>query len=161
MPFRVTFARPVFLVRWTQPRLADVPRVTAEFNRAYETVGQAIPYFAIVPQDCESPDEATRKSMVKARDAVLDRCVTMHLVMEGEGFRVAILRNALAAMMLFGGKREKIRIHRTLEEGLDDALRHVPVDLKFDKKFVLAKAVSAGVASPGPVRDLRGTPGAR
>jgi hypothetical protein len=162
MSFKATFARPVFLVRWTAPRLADVPRLTTEFNRAYEAVGQALPYIAIVPQECEPPDEAARKSMTKGRDEILDRCVSMHLVMEGEGFRYAILRNAFAAMQLFGKKREKVTVHRSLEEALDEALLRAPAELKFDKRAVIAKAITAGVASPYPPSpEFRGTPGTR
>lgn len=97
--------------------------------------------------------------MTKARDEVLDRCISMHLVMEGEGFRHAILRNALAAMQLFGNKRDKVAVHRTLEEALDDALQRAPADLKFDKKAIFAKATTAGVASTN--KEVRGTPGNR
>jgi hypothetical protein len=156
-----TFARPVFLVRWTSPRLADIPRVTAEFTRAYDAAGRSIPYIAIVPSDSVPPDEATRKAMTRGRDEVLARCSSMHIVMEGEGFRTAILRNALAAMQLFGNKRDKVAVYRTLEEALEDALRRAPAELKFDKRAILAKAVTAGVASPHAVNEIRGTTGNR
>ena len=159
MPYVVTFARPVFLVRWTAPRLADVPRVMLEFERAYESFGHPISFIAIVPQDCVPPDDATRKSMSKARDRIIHRCASMHLVMEGEGFRVAILRNALAAMQLFGLNRNRDKVHRTLEEALEGALRLAPVDMKFDMGAVLVRARATGVASPAASGDLRGSSG--
>jgi hypothetical protein len=162
MSFKATFVRPVFIIRWQSPRMADVPRVTSEFNRAYNEVGQPIPYIAIVPTDCDPPEETTRKLMIKGRDEVLDRCASMHIVMEGEGFRHAILRNALAAMHLFGNKREKVGVHRTLDEALDDALKRAPEELKFDKRAVLSKATVAGIVTPLPLRnEARGTPGSR
>ena len=157
MAFAATFARPIFFVRWTSPRMADVPRVTSLFNRAYESMGAHIVYIAIVPEDCVPPDDTTRKSLTKGGDEALDRCLSMHIVLEGQGFRTAILRNALAGMLLLGKRRDKLVVHKTVDEALDEALRRVPPDLKFDKRSVYLSASKAGVVS---VVAPKGVPGA-
>jgi hypothetical protein len=158
MPFATAFVRPVFFVRWAAPRLADVPRVAAEFNRAHEAAGQPLVYIAIVPEDSQPPDEPTRKSMTSGANNVLDRCASMHLVLEGEGFRQAILRNVVAGMVLLGGRREKLSISRTAEEALDEALRRIPAELKFDKQSVLRKASERGIIVSAP-KSAPGTAG--
>jgi hypothetical protein len=156
MPFATALVGPVFFVRWAMPRLADVPRVAAEFNRAYEKVGESLVYVAIVPEDSPPPDEATRKSMTSGANNVLDRCVSMHLVLEGEGFRHAILRNVVAGMVLLGGRREKLSISRTIDHALDEALRRAPAEKKFDKQSVLLRASKLGVVGGA----TKGFPGA-
>jgi hypothetical protein len=154
MAFATALVRPIFFVRWTSPRLHDVPRVSIEFNRAHEAIGEPLIYIAIVPEDSQPPDEVTRKSMTSGADNVLDRCASMHLVLEGGGFRHSILRNAVAGMLLLGRRREKLAVHGTLDEALDEARRRAPAALKFDKASVLIKASKAGVVTtftPGGV----------
>jgi hypothetical protein len=144
-----TFAHPVFLVRWTAPVVEDMPDVTAEFMRRRKTVRHPLVYVAIVPENCVSPNDATRSAMVRERDLILPECQSMYIVMEGTGFKNAILRNALAAMQLVVGKRDKkVVISRTLEEALFGAARQAPADLRFDVRSVLATALADGVATP-------------
>src|SRR6185295_11393604 len=107
----VTFIRPVFFVRWNAPKGPDVARVASEFFRAHDRFGKRIVYVAIVPDDCEPPDNDVRQAMTRGRDEVLPYCEGMHIVMEGQGFRNAILRNALATMQLFGRRRDQVQIH--------------------------------------------------
>jgi hypothetical protein len=144
-----SFVRPVFFVRWMAPTASELPAVTGEFLAARKSVGQPIVYVAIVPEDCASPDETTRRGMVRERDAVLPECVSMHIVMEGSGFKHAILRNAMAAMQLVAGRRDKkVQIARSLDEALAAAARQVPADLPLDVRSIVARAIAQGVATP-------------
>jgi hypothetical protein len=143
------FIRPVFFVRWTAPVASEMPGVTAEFAQARKQMGEPIVYIAIVPEDCQAPDETTRRAMVRERDQVLPECLSMHIVMEGSGFKHAILRNAMAAMQLVAGKRDKkVQIARTLDEALASASRDVPDGMQFDVRTLIAKALAQGVATP-------------
>jgi len=127
--------------------------VTSEFFRARDALGRPVFYIAIVPEDCEIPDDAARKAMTRGRDEVLPHCDSMSIVMEGSGFRNAILRNALAAMQLFGRKRDRVQVYRTVEELLPKLVRTVPDDLKFDVKVMLSQARATGVltVAKGPM----------
>jgi hypothetical protein len=155
--YLTTFIKPIFFVRWIAPQANEVSNVTTEFLDQRKRTGQPIVYIAIVPEDCASPNDETRAAMVIERDRVLGECITMHIVMEGSGFKHAILRNAMAAMQLVVGSRDKrVIIGRTLEEALTTALRAVPEELKFDPRAVHAKAEAHGVATPTATkRDSR------
>jgi hypothetical protein len=149
--YLASFVRPIFFVRWMSPKAADVAKVAADFFQAHEAFGKRVVYIAIVPEDCEPPDDNVRLAMTRGRDEVLPYCEGMHIVMEGHGFKNAILRNALATMQLFGRKRDQVHIHRTVEEALFKLSRtQLPEDLKFDPKAVIAKARFAGVLTPQP-----------
>jgi len=141
------FIRPVFFVRWNAPKIADVARVAAEFFKAHERFVQPIVYMAIVSEDCEPPNDAVRMAMTRGRDEVLPFCRSMHLVMEGHGFRCAILRNALATMQFFGRGREQVHIHRTVDEAMVKIVRGCPAESKLDPRIVLAKARAMGILS--------------
>jgi len=132
--------------------------VAAEFFRAHRTFGKSIVYIAIVPEDCQPPDDAVRLAMTRGRDEVLPYCQSMHIVMEGHGFRHAILRNALATMQLFGQKRKQVQIHRTLDEALSKVFLTLPKELKFDPKVVLANARASGILSAPPTTGVGRAP---
>jgi hypothetical protein len=145
-----SFVRPIFFVRWVAPKTADVAKVAADFFKAHDAFGKRVVYIAIVPEDCEPPDDNVRLAMTRGRDEVLPYCESMYIVMEGSGFRNAILRNALATMQLFGRKRDQVHIHRTVDEALFKMVRTLPEDLRFDPKAIVAKARVAGVLTPAP-----------
>ena len=149
MSHSTCYVRPVFFVRWIAPVASELAGVTAEFLSHTKAEGGPLVYIGIVPEDCAPPDEATRRAMVKERDAILPQCVSMHIVMEGSGFKHAILRNAMAAMQLVAGKRDKkVRIARTLEEALDEAARELGDRSRLDVRSTIARALAAGVATP-------------
>jgi hypothetical protein len=146
------FIRPVFFVRWMAPKIEDVSRVAAEFFQAYQRFGNRIVYVAIVPEECEPPDDAVRMAMTRGRDEVLPYCESMHIVMEGQGFRYAILRNALATMQFFGRGRDQVRIYRTLDEALVKLVRSASPGYEIDRNALLAKARAIGILSAPTVR---------
>jgi len=146
--FVASFIPPVFFVRWIAPTVADVAALTAEFFRIHDAFGKRIVYVAIVPDACRAPDNSARLAMTRGRDEVLPRCEGMHIVMEGHGFRTAILRNAFATMQLFGKKRTQVQIHQTVQGALAQLVGRLPRELKFDPRSMLEKARTAGVLSP-------------
>ncbi|HEY1955563.1 MAG TPA: hypothetical protein VGH28_08120 [Polyangiaceae bacterium] len=153
MSYVTTFVSPIFFVRWTAPSADELPDVTAEYLEHRRRLARPLAYVAIVPEDCAVPDDVTRRMMVVERDKVLPECLTMHIVMEGGGFKHAILRNAMAAMQLVVGSRDKkVVIGRRLEEALAAIAKVVPEDMKFDVRSVMAKTLSHGVATPSTAK---------
>lgn len=112
---------PIFFVRWMQPQMADLALLGTRLEQAHEVNQKPVTYIAIIPEDCEPPNEAMRKRFADTMPEVLSHCRTMHFVMEGQGFKSAILRNALAAVLLVRGQRNKVFVHKTLEEALTAA----------------------------------------
>lgn len=146
----IRLIEPIFFVRWASPSMTDIAQVKSRLVQAHEQGGHDLVYVAIVPEDSTPPDEAVRKAFMNAMDEVLTYCQTMHFVMEGQGFKHSILRNALASVLLVRGQRTKVFVHRTLEEALTMANKRFPSDLQFDVALVARKAVESGVGSRPP-----------
>jgi hypothetical protein len=138
----------VFFVRWTKPQLSDLGPLANKLEKAHETNGAPVTYVAIVPEDCEPPNDAMRKRFTDTMSEVLSHCQTMHFVMEGHGFRNAILRNALAAVLLVRGQRNKVFVHRTLEEALTAARNAATTEgTKLDVGTIIRRARQLGIAT--------------
>jgi hypothetical protein len=113
--------RPVFFVRWLKPQLADLALLSTRLEQAHEANRSPVIYVAIIPEDCSAPNDVMRKRFADTMVEVLGHCQTMHFVMEGQGFKSAILRSALAAVLLVRGQRNKVFVHKTLDEALNAA----------------------------------------
>ncbi len=149
MSFKTAYIEPIFFVRWIAPTVMDTHIVTGRFREEVERAGRSLTYVAIVPEECGVPDDATRTAMVAERDKVILDCDAMYIVMEGAGFKHAILRNAMAAMLLVVGSRDKrVVVGRSLDEALSQAARSAPPERRFSVPAVMAKALAAGVATP-------------
>jgi hypothetical protein len=143
----VRFLRPVFFVRWKEPRVADLGRVQSELDAAAELSGGPVIYVAIVPADCSPPDDRTRERFSSTMQDVLVRCETMHFVMEGEGFKNAILRTSLATILLVRGQRTKVFVHKTLVAALNSANDLASKRNKFVVPSMIRQAHDEGLAT--------------
>lgn len=86
-----------------------------------------------------------RQTFADNMENVLGHCRTMHFVMEGEGFKHSILRNALATVLLVRGQRNRIYVHRSLGEALIIANQQATIKEKFDIGTVTRKATAANL----------------
>jgi hypothetical protein len=136
---------PVFFVRWKVPELLDIARLNTRLIEAENTLGRPVFFVAIVPEDCKPPDDRMRQAFADTMEDVLRHCRTMHFVMEGEGFKHSILRNALATVLLIRGQRNRIFVHRSLGEALIIANQQASTKEKFDIGSVTRKATAAGL----------------
>lgn len=134
---------PVFFVRWKVPELVDLARVNASLAEAHHALGRPAFFVAIVPGDSQAPDEKMRRAFADTMEEVLTHCRTMHFVMEGEGFKHSILRNALATVLLIRGQRNRIFVHRSLGEALIIANQQASTKEKFDIASITRKAAAA------------------
>jgi hypothetical protein len=139
----------VFFVRWLAPKVTDLPPVVKALSEARDALGTPVVYVAIVPADCEPPDDQLRRAFTIRMDEVLGHCVSMHFVMEGQGFKNSILRNALATVLMVRGQRNKVFVHRTLEEALIAANGRLDPKFRFDQRVTIQRAESLGVATRG------------
>jgi hypothetical protein len=152
----IQLIRPVFFVRWKQPAMSDLALLGNKLEQAHEDNGRPVIYVAIIPEDCEPPNDAMRKRFADTMHEVLSHCRTMHFVMEGQGFKSAILRNALAAVLLVRGQRNKVFVHKTIEEALMTAQKltdheednfDVGTMLKQARQYAIATNTRAGDAT--------------
>ena len=129
--------------------MADLALLGTKLEQAHATNERPVTYIAIIPEDCEPPNEAMRKRFADTMPEVLSHCQTMHFVMEGQGFKSAILRNALAAVLLVRGQRNKVFVHKTIEEALTAArgLTDSAGD-KIDVAATIKQARQYGIVTP-------------
>ena len=127
--------------------MTDIAQIKSRLAQAREQEGRDLVYIAIAPEDSAAPEEPVRKAFMNAMEDVLNYCQTMHFVMEGQGFKHSILRNALASVLLVRGQRTKVFVHRTLEEALTEANQRSREQDKFDIPTVVRKAIEGGVAT--------------
>jgi hypothetical protein len=148
---------PVFFVRWKVPEFSDLARINQSLADAHRTLGRPLFFVAIVPADSQPPDERMRKAFAETMDTVLGHCRTMHFVIEGDGFKHSILRNALAAVLLVRGQRSRIFVHRSLSEALIMANQTAPVKEKFEVAVITRKAEAANLVTRPRSGPMSGT----
>jgi hypothetical protein len=141
------FVRPVFFVRWSSPKATDIPAIIKALAQAHEALARPVVYVAIAPENSEPPDDRVRKAFTSRMDEVLGHCESMHFVMEGQGFKNSILRNALATVLMVRGQRNKVFVHRTLDEALIAANGRLDPKFRFDQRATIQRAQSLGVAT--------------
>ncbi len=159
MPAIVRFIRPIFFVRWLDPKGSDLEGVQVELEAACGRHGGPVIYVAIVPVECTPPDEKARAGFVATMREVLERCETMHFVMEGQGFKNAILRTSLATVLLVRGQRAKVSVHNSLEEALTAASKRASKKSQFSVASMVQQARESGIATGGnesPPAAMRG-----
>jgi hypothetical protein len=147
MACQVRFLRPVFFVRWIDPQVGDVRDIERELKTSHERQGGPVIYIAIVPAECKPLDEKVRTAFINRMQEVLERCETMHFVMEGQGFKNAIMRSSLAAVLLVRGQRTKVFVHKALEDALASALTLASKETQFVIPQILRQARESGVAT--------------
>jgi hypothetical protein len=143
----------VFFVRWQGViTVADCEGITKAVERAHAQRGEPLIYVATIPPDSPPPDAEARAAIKEGTEYVTQYCSSIHVVIEGEGMRRALIRSVSAGLLLATGMRGKgFHIHEFVEQALESAAARVsrPVDLK----SVLVRARAAGyIADPTAAR---------
>jgi hypothetical protein len=152
MSCAIRFIRPVFFVRWDTPTKHDLPRIQVQLEEAYKENEGPVVYVAIVPDGSSPPDDDLRAEFIGRMAEVLDRCDTMHFVIEGEGFKHAVVRTSLATILLVRGQRTKVFVHRSL----DDALTAAAKKMRFSAAAITRHAREAGLVTSSEARSAAG-----
>ena len=124
------FTPPVLIVRWQERcEAGDVVQIKAWTEAAYAKHPEGLIYMAIIPLDCAPPDGDARAALRAGTEHASKHCKTVHVVIEGQGLRRALIRSISAGLLLATRKTSKgFHINETVEEallsaGLDDETR--------------------------------------
>lgn len=131
MPFRSVLAGNLYVVRWLEATLPDVRRMELEVASHRRVGKQPLHGLAIVGEDVPTPDDAARNAMGQSMKTLLDHLETMHVVIEGRGFKNTIMRSAMTGMVLLGGKRGRVHVHGTVSEAVYaiSEITNLPVEM--------------------------------
>jgi hypothetical protein len=120
----------IYLVQWIVPAIEDVDRIVAECVEIRKKTGRRLDYIAIIPVDCDRPPDAVRKRMSDSIDSLLDTCETVHLVVEGTGFRRAVLLSIAIGVFLTSKNRARTFTHGSLRDALKRLGRGKPQEIQ-------------------------------
>lgn len=118
MPYKSETVDRLYVVRWDNPDTADVAAMEREVARVAGATSQRLRGLSIVPSSTTPPDDATRSAMGKSLPHLLEHLETMHVVIEGTGFKHTILRSAMTGIILVGGKRGRVFVHSDVESAI-------------------------------------------
>ncbi len=133
----------MLFVRW-QHRCepADVEAIRVATEDAHREVGGNLVYVASIPVGVPPPDTKTRTALRAGTEHASQRCASVHLIIEGQGLRRAIIRSVSAGLLL--ATRASFLVHTDATQALRAAGERVPLDVE----KVLAAAKDAGMVSP-------------
>lgn len=134
----------VFFVRWRETiTVADCENITKVVEQLHAKVGKPLVYVATVPMDTPPPDGDARNAIKDGTEHVTQYCSSIHVVIEGEGMRRALIRSISAGLLLATGMRGKgFHIHEFVHDALESAQDRAsrPIDIE----SVLARARAKG-----------------
>lgn len=130
----------LYFVRWIRPEVDDAEAIVKEVRALRRAQDQALHYFAIIGPDVDPPGDDVRASMKESIDDLLQHCSTVHLVIEGKGFRRAMARSIGTGIFLLSKNRGRTFAHDRVE----DALARVGLS-EAEVAAVQAEAASRGL----------------
>ena len=107
-----------FVVRWGAPEADDFRRIPEQVRVAEQQAGRKLLYLGIMPEDMPRIDDAARKGFMELTEGIIDHCDKVIVVFEARGFRGAIMRSAMAAVMLLTGRYDKLKFVDCLETAM-------------------------------------------
>ncbi len=130
----------LYFVRWIQPEVGDAEQIIEDVRALRTQQGQALHYFAIIGPEVDPPGDDVRSSMKKSIDTLLEHCATVHLVIEGRGFRRAMARSIGTGIFLLSKNRGRTFAHDTVGDALTKAGLDAP-----QREAVQAEAAKRGL----------------
>ncbi len=108
----------LYFVRWIRPEVDDAEAIVRDVRALREAQEQAVHYFAIIGPDVDPPGDDVRASMKESIDDLLQHCSTVHLIIEGKGFRRAMARSIGTGIFLLSKNRGRTFAHDRIEDAL-------------------------------------------
>ncbi len=133
----------LYFVRWIQPEVADAERIILDVATLHAELGAEVHYVAIIGPDVDPPGDDVRASMKKSIDTLLQHCATVHLVIEGRGFRRAMARSIGTGIFLLSKNRGRTFAH----DSIDDALAKIGI-APSELESVRQRAHERGLLTP-------------
>lgn len=109
----------IYFVRWIQPDVSDAKQIIDDIKELRTQLGRQVRYIAVIGPDVDPPSEEVRTSMRKSIDDLLHHCASVHLVIEGKGFRRAMARSIGTSIFLLSKNRGRTFAHDSVEQALD------------------------------------------
>lgn len=111
----------LYFVRWIRPEVEDAEAIVEDVRVLRRSTQQPLHYFAIIGPDVDPPGDDVRASMKESIDDLLHHCATVHLVIEGKGFRRAMARSIGTGIFLLSKNRGRTFAHDRVEDALTKA----------------------------------------
>lgn len=145
----------MLFVRWTDTTTAeDFDNLVAEIRAAREQAGRKVVYLATIPTTNQVPAADARTRITSAIEECAANCTSMHVVIEGQGMRRALVRSVMAGVLLIVMKRKHaFSVHTSIREALDAAAERAP----FDVDSVMEQAQQQGALAPIESSESRET----
>lgn len=132
-----------FVVRWLAPTLADVRHATVALDCAVRDAGRPVIFVGVIPVDSDPPAPATRHALDAALAHACATCESVHFIVEGDGFRHAVLRSILAANILATGRRGMVFV----SSDVAGAIARVPPARRLELGAIMTLAAARNLVS--------------
>lgn len=112
---------PVLFIRWQDAcEASDIPLVQAATEAAHKKIGEDLIYVGIIPADVAPPDGDARAALRAGTEHASQHCRSIHIVIEGQGLRRALIRSISAGLLLATRKTSRgFHIHETVEGAME------------------------------------------
>jgi hypothetical protein len=114
------FISPVLFVCWKDKcEAADVAEIQRLTEAAHARVPDQLIYVAVIPVAVKPPEAEARAALRDGVDHSSKYCRSVHIVIEGEGMRRALIRSISAGLLLATRKSSRgFHIHETVEQAI-------------------------------------------
>lgn len=109
----------IFFVKWITPEVADAEQIVGDVKALHDDLGKPVRYIAVIGPHVDPPGEDVRSSMRKNIDDLLRYCTSVHIVIEGKGFRRAMARSIGTSIFLLSKNRGRTFAHDSVEQALE------------------------------------------
>lgn len=117
MTFRCEMYDPVILLRWEAvPTVADVESIVGEVAK-FAASADAPDFVIVVPVEVGRLPTKVRDAFSQNLSGITERCRSVQLVLEGEGFARVAVRSIAAGLLLLKGEA-KMHINDSIEEAI-------------------------------------------
>ena len=106
----------LYAVRWSRFRLADLVAVRAEVASARIRARQELVYLSVVPASNRAFSQQEHAALGAYVKDLLTDCVSIHHVVDGEGFVASARRSIVTQLALASARPDAFFTHATLEE---------------------------------------------
>ncbi len=108
----------IFFVKWIVPEAADAEEILTDTRALHDRLNKPVRYIAVVGPHVDPPSEEVRSSMRENINELLRYCASVHLVIQGKGFRRAMGRSVATSIFLLSKYRGRTFAHDTVENAL-------------------------------------------
>jgi len=110
-----------FFVKWIKTEVADADQIVVDVRALNTEHDGRVRYIAIIGPEVEPPSDEVRSSMKSNVDELLQYCESVHIVIEGKGFRRAMARSIGTGIFLLSKNRGRTFAHDSVEQALTRA----------------------------------------